>query len=136
MVIRRIKDHDLLNSKRASGCTFWRVVRIDRTVQRFAVNAVERDRGQYSRDNGSSATPHSSARKGDKSPAPSNRSSLRSISRYPSDRCKSPPKVVEPGVNGDLGVHPKIESPRGNARAHASACQGRDAPFSRTDAGR
>ena len=84
-----VKDNDLLdvNCKRTvSGthrCTFWRVIRIDRsvyrTVQRFAVNAVERGIADSTRDNGSSATPHSSARKGDKSPASSNRSSLVAI---------------------------------------------------------
>jgi len=71
------------------------------------------------RDNGSSATPHSSARKGDKSPASSNRSSLRSISCYPSDRCKSPPRVVDLDVNGDLGVYTRKSRVLAKTRARA-----------------
>jgi len=69
-----------------------------------------------------SATPHSSTGKGDKSPAPDNRSSLRSISRHPSDRCKSPFEIVEPGNNGGavtLSTPENRESLRKRARARA-----------------
>jgi len=137
-MIQRIKDHDLLNinSKRASlWCLVapfgeWSVP-IDRYIERYKDSRWTLSRGiaDSTWENGSSATPHSSARKGDKSPASSNRSSLRSISRYPSDRCKFLPKVVKPGIDNDLDVHPKIESPRGNARARERVSRTRCAIF-------
>lgn len=105
-------------------------------------------RGQRSGDNGSSersATPHSSARKGAKSPATVNRSPSRFISRDSQTDEEAPDRGGEArGVNDSeatLRARPKIESPprgrgRARARALARAREGRDAPFSRTDARR